>query len=434
MTTTEKPTLYAWGVVGLLTLAYVLSFIDRQILGMLITPIKGSLHLTDTELGLLMGPAFAFFYVTLGWPIGWLADRINRRNIIATGIGLWSLATAACGMSANFSQLLWSRLMVGVGEAALTPSAFSLIADYFPLKSRPRAIAAYSTGIYLGSGLAYLGGGALIAMLQKSGGITLPVIGAVEGWQATFLALGIPGILVALLMLLIREPARREDTGVAGQALSFAESRRYFGQRWTAYLPVCLGMCATTTLAYIAGWNIVWFQRIWQWQIQDIGLWLGITYLIAGPVGTMSAGVLIGRWLGRGDRAAPFKVCFIGIICGGIFACAFPFMPSPEIAFLVNAVTLGAGAFATSAGSTSIVSLAPARLRAQASAIYFLIINLIGLSIGPPLVGVLTDRVFTGPTGISPALLAVAAGVSLPAFAIMWAGLRPYTREATLKS
>lgn len=267
MNNEQKPTLYAWSVVGMLTLAYVLSFIDRQILGMLITPIKASLHLTDTELGLLMGPAFAFFYVTLGWPIGWMADRINRRNIIATGIALWSLATAACGLSMNFTQLLWSRLMVGVGEAALTPSALSLMADYFAPKSRPRAIAVYSTGIYLGSGIAYLGGGALVGMLQDAGGVTLPVFGAVEGWQAAFLALGIPGVLVALLMLLIREPTRREDTGQAGEALTFAESRQYFGQRWTAYLPVCLGMCATTTIAYIAGWNIVWFQRIWDWKI-----------------------------------------------------------------------------------------------------------------------------------------------------------------------
>ncbi|MBM3515979.1 MAG: MFS transporter [Alphaproteobacteria bacterium] len=434
MNNEQKPTLYAWSVVGMLTLAYVLSFIDRQILGMLITPIKASLHLTDTELGLLMGPAFAFFYVTLGWPIGWMADRINRRNIIATGIALWSLATAACGLSMNFTQLLWSRLMVGVGEAALTPSALSLMADYFAPKSRPRAIAVYSTGIYLGSGIAYLGGGALVGMLQDAGGVTLPVFGAVEGWQAAFLALGIPGVLVALLMLLIREPTRREDTGQAGEALTFAESRQYFGQRWTAYLPVCLGMCATTTIAYIAGWNIVWFQRIWDWKIQDIGLWIGISYLITGPLGTLSAGWLTGRWLGHGDRGAPFKVCFIGIVIGGIFAGLFPLMPTPELAFVINAITLGAGAFSTAAGATSVVALAPARLRAQASAIYFLIINLIGLSVGPPLVGILTDRVFTGPSGISPALFAVGVGISIPAILIMWAGLRPYAREAALKT
>ena len=434
MTQSEKPSLYAWGVVLLLTLAYILSFVDRQVLGMLITPIKGSLKLSDTELGLLMGPAFAVFYVTLGWPIGWLADRTNRRNIIAVGIALWSLATAACGLSRNFTQLLFSRISVGIGEAALTPAAMSMIADYFPKAYRPRAISVYVMGIYLGSGLANLVGGAVIGALEEVPKIEIPVFGAIESWQAAFLALGLPGVLVAAAFLLIREPVRRAEGQIGDRPLSFPEASRYFATRWTAFVPICLGMCATTTIAYVAGWNFVLFQRVWDMKVQEIGLWLGVTFLIFGPLGSATAGWLTEHWLARGRADAAYRVCFLGVGIVGAGAALFPLMPIPALAFLFNAISTFGSAFASAAAPTAVVGIAPARLRAQASAIYFLIINLIGLSLGPTMVGVLTDNVFTGTAGIAAALTAVAVGAALPALAILAAGLRRYGAEVAAVS
>lgn len=434
MSQSEKPTMYAWGVVLLLMLAYVLSFIDRQILGMLITPIKASLNLTDTQLGVLMGPAFAVFYVTLGWPIGWLADRANRRNIIAAGIALWSLATAACGLSRNFAQLLTARIGVGIGEAALTPSALSMISDYFSKEHRPRAISLYMTGIYVGSALAYLVGGGVVAALQHIPKIELPVYGEIEGWQAAFLAVGLPGLLVALAIMCIREPARRSEGALGDKPQSLGESARYLARRWKAFGAPTLGMCSTTLIAYLAGWNIVFFQRVWNWEIQTIGLWMGVTFLIAGPAGTAAAGWLGGRMMSSGRSDGAFRVCAVGVALMGVSGALFPLMPTPELAFLLNGVATFGGAFSTAAGPTAIVAIAPSRVRAQASAIYFMIINLIGLSVGPLLVGVLTDNIFTGPTGIGPALSWVAAGVAVPAVLALWAGHRHYAREAVIVS
>jgi MFS family permease len=377
-----------------------------------------------------MGPAFAVFYVTLGWPIGWLADRANRRNIIAAGIAFWSLATAACGLARSFTGLLFARIGVGIGEAALTPSALSMIADYFPKVWRPRAISVYMMGVYLGSGLAYLVGGAVIAALEDAPRIDVPLYGEVESWQAAFLALGFPGVAVALLVMALREPKRRAGGPLGDEPLSFGDSSRYIGRRWRAFGAPSLGMCATTTITYLMGWNVVLFQRVWTMPIAEIGLWLGVTFLFAGPLGAAASGWLAGRWDVQGKADAAYRVCFIGVAIIAVSATLFPLMPNPALAFVMNAAAMFGSAFATAAGSTSIVAIAPGRVRAQASAIYFMVINLIGLSIGPPLVGVLTDRVFTETSGIAPALMAVAAGAGVPALLALWLGHRSYANEA----
>ena len=284
----------AWGAVALMTLAYILSFVDRQILGLLITPIKSSLQLTDTQLGLLMGPAFAIFYVSLGWPIGWLADRANRRNIIAVGVALWSIMTAMCGMSRSFGSLFLARIGVGVGEATLTPSVLSLIGDMFPKGRRARATAIYMGGVQLGTGLAYLVGGKVSGALSKAGTVDVPVFGHIEGWQAAFLGVGLPGLLVALAIMAIREPVRQKAPDET--ALSLWAALGYLGSRWTSYLPVGLGMCAVTTAAYAGGWSAALFQRTWQWDVATMGFWLGLAYIVFGPLGAVAGGMIkIGR-------------------------------------------------------------------------------------------------------------------------------------------
>ena len=422
---------YAWGVVTLLAAAYVLSFIDRQVLGLLITPIKQSMQLSDTELGLLMGPAFAIFYVTLGWPIGWLADRANRRNIIAAGIALWSLMTMGCGLSRTFTQLFVTRIGVGVGEAALTPSALSIIVDMFPPAVRPRAISFYTNGIYIGSGLAYLVGGAVIGAVSGAGPVTVPVAGALEGWQVAFLIVGAPGLIVALAVLCIREPTR---TTTGSSDRPDAQSARYLFTRWKAFGAPCLGMCATTVVTYLGGWYTPLLQRVWDWPVERIGFWLGVNYLIFGPLGTTVAGWLAERMARQGIEDGPYRLLKWGTVLVGVSATLLPLAPSPELLVLGQAVFVFAGAVTSPMAATAIVVLAPTRLRAQASAIYFLIINLVGLLVGPTLVGVLADRVFTTPTGIAPAIAVVSLGAAVPALIALWLGARPYAREIATMS
>lgn len=203
--------LSAWTTVTILMIAYVLSFIDRQILNLLVEPIRRDLVISDTQMSLLMGLSFALFYTICGIPLGRLADTRSRRGLIAIGVMFWSAATAACGMAKLYWQFLICRIGVGVGEAALSPAAYSLIADSFPPERRATAISVYSMGVYLGSGIAFLLGGLVIQFASAQGNVVLPVLGEVRPWQLIFLILGVAGVLFTLLMLAVREPARREE-------------------------------------------------------------------------------------------------------------------------------------------------------------------------------------------------------------------------------
>ncbi len=195
---------YAWYTVGLLTVVYIFSFIDRYILGLLIEPIKADLELSDTQVGLLLGPAFALFYTTLGVPLGWLADRGRRTWIIGAGIAVWSLATAASGIAKSFVQLFIARITVGVGEATLSPCALPVIADSFPPEKRGKPIAFYSAALSIGAGLAYIAGASVIIWSKTVDSIVLPIVGAVAPWQFAFIAVGLPGLLIAMLCLTLR--------------------------------------------------------------------------------------------------------------------------------------------------------------------------------------------------------------------------------------
>ena len=242
---------YPWYVVGVLTLAYLISFLDRQILALMVGPIKADLDLTDTQISLLMGVAFSIFYIIVGIPLGRLADRKNRRNIIALGITFWSIMTAACGLAFKFSHLFLARIGVGVGEASLTPSAVSMISDYFSRKDRGRAIATYNMGVSLGTGFAMVLGGAIVTYVAKAPPVDLPIIGILKGWQYVFFLVALPGLFVAVLvMLTVREPPRTERLELAVTDLSFGDVMKYLWQRKTVYLPLFLGLSVATIIGY----------------------------------------------------------------------------------------------------------------------------------------------------------------------------------------
>src|SRR6202795_194603 len=198
---------YAWYVVGVLTLVYVFSFLDRQIFSLIVAPLRRDLHISDTQVSLLQGFSFAVFYTFFGIPIGRLADVYNRRTIIVLGLVLWSAFTAGCGLAGTFAQMLLLRMGVGVGEAALSPAAYSLITDYFPRERLATALSVYSMGIYVGSGMAYLLGGLVVAYASTQAMWTIPLLGAVHPWQIIFLLVGLPGIAVAPLLFTVNQPA-----------------------------------------------------------------------------------------------------------------------------------------------------------------------------------------------------------------------------------
>ena len=193
----------AWYAVVILTIAYVVSFLDRQLLSLVVQDVKADLDLSDTQVSLLLGFAFALFYTTMGIPIGRLADKKSRRAIIGVGITFWCLMTAACGLAKNYTQLFLARVGVGVGEATLSPSSLSMISDYFPKEKRGKAIGFFNMGVSVGSGIALIVGGQIVAYVANSPPLVLPFFGEIFAWQALFLYVGLPGLIVAALMVTV---------------------------------------------------------------------------------------------------------------------------------------------------------------------------------------------------------------------------------------
>jgi MFS family permease len=227
----------AWWTVIVLTFAYVVSFVDRTILSLLIEPIKADLALSDTQIALVQGIAFGLFYAAMGLPLGWLADRMSRRLLIGIGAGFWCLATAACGLAASFPQLFLARIGVGVGEAALSPAAMSMISDSFPKERRALPIGIYAGAAALGAGLALILGGSVIRLVSGASQVSLPLVGDVAAWQAAFILVGVFGLVLLPLMATVVEPLRRNDSAVQGRCSASIDSSSSTRRSWSAITP-----------------------------------------------------------------------------------------------------------------------------------------------------------------------------------------------------
>jgi len=426
------PAAQGWYVVGVLTLTYTVSFIDRQIMALMIEPIRRDLGISDTQVSLLIGLAFAAFYTLLGVPIARLADRYSRRAIIATGIAVWCVMTAACGLARNYGQLFLARIGVGVGEAALSPSALSMLSDYFPPRLRLRAIAIYNTGISLGTGLALIVGGSLIAHVSAAPPVTLPVVGQLYAWQTVFLVVGLPGLVMALLMLTVKEPARLERmSGPNGEAhLPFAAVAAFLGQRVRMYGSHFLGMSAVAILAYgLSAWVPTMFVRTWGWSIRDIGIAYGIVTLLAGPLAVVVASSLGFFFTARGNEDAQMRAAVCGIGLGVVGALGASLSPSPwlAVAFLLPA-SVGTTA-ATASGLSALMTVTPNQMRAQSSALYYLVVNVLGLTLGPTGIALLTDYVFQDTQALRYSVACATAVAGALAAIFLFYNLRQYREQ-----
>ncbi len=276
---------YAWYVVSILTLVYTFSFISRQILSLLIAPIRHDLGITDTEVSLLIGFSFALFYTFFGIPLGRLADVRSRRSIIAAGLAFWSLFSAGCGLARSFAQMLFLRMGVGVGEASLSPAAYSIITDYFPKELLATAISIYSMGIYLGSGMAFLLGGIVVRFASSKQAWVLPLFGTVRPWQLIFFAVGLPGLLVVPLLYTIREPVRRGALA-HGPRPPMSQVFAYIFKNKGAFLSHNIGFGLLSLIAYSsAAWVPEFFRRVYHWEIPKIGLVYGSIIAVFGSFG-----------------------------------------------------------------------------------------------------------------------------------------------------
>ena len=414
-------------MVGILTVAYILSFADLYVLGLLIEPIKDDLGLSDSQIGLLLGPTFAIFYAMMGLLLGYIADKKRRTWIVAGGILIWSVATAASGLAKNFVHLFVARISVGVGAAALSPCAMSMISDSFPREKRGRPISLYSAAFLLGAGIASLVSAGVLAWAKTVPEVSLPLIGAVAPWQFTFFVVGLPGIFVAAIMFRVREPKRQRKPGLEIKP-RFDVMLKHVFSRWKVYGSFVAFICLMTICAYSQGWNAPMFQRTWGWEAQQYAFVNAIVLLAIGPATVNLAGWMNDKWFAEGRHDAPLKIMIIGALIfvpTGIIA---PLMPSPWIAMGIYAINTVGIATTMATGVTGLMNITPAEIRGQTVAFYYMVISFAGLFLGPTTVGWISDNVFSNEQ-LNYAVAIVPAIYGIPILLLSGFALRAYRGE-----
>ncbi len=433
--TSERPISlrYAWYIVFVLMLCYALSLIDRQILSLLVAPMKRDLHISDTRVGLLQGLSFALFYTLAGLPLGKLADTYSRRRLITAGIVLWSILTAACSAAKTFWPLFFTRMGVGVGEAALSPSAFSLIADCFPPGQLGLALSVYSMGIYFGSGLAMIVGGSVVQSLSQRPQLVLPILGAIASWRAAFLVVGVPGLLIALLTLTIREPQRKSLLrSTDGNALrpGFREVLEHLSLRKWSVAGISLGMVFQSICGYaFLAWGPTFLQRTYEWTPGKSGRVLGVLILTLGCLGMYAGGSLSDYWQRRGRLEAPLRVGVLSAVGSAIFFPLALTIGNAKWATILLAAGIFLLALPIGCSYAALQLIFPNQMRGQMSALFLFIMSFGGVTLGPLLPGLLNDYFFHSEKMLG-ASMAVTIGA---ASVLMWfaflAAYRPYRED-----
>lgn len=417
----------AWFTVVILLLAYVLSFIDRQILNLLVGPIRADLGISDTQMSLLMGLSFAIFYTVAGIPLGRVADSRSRRGLIAWGIFFWSLMTAACGLAKTYWHFVLFRIGVGAGEAALSPAAYSLMADSFPPEKRATAISVYSMGIYLGAGMAFLLGGIVITLANAKGDVTLPVLGVIRPWQLIFLVLGVVGALFSLVLLAIREPTRK---GVgAGVAVPLKDVGAYLLKIRKAVICHNFGFACLSFASYGASaWIPTFFIRTHGLTAGEVGIYYGSLVMVAGSLGIVFGGRLSDYLARKGHQDANMRVGLLSavltLMCNVVFL-----VDNMTLLWVIMFFNVFTVAMPFGVAPAAIQEVMPNSMRGQASAIYLFVITLIGLGIGPTAVALVTDYVFQDDMAVRYSIFWVASVITIGAVVLLWLGIKPY-REA----
>ena len=409
--TYPKPA-YAWYVVVILFLAFVVSYIDRQIISLLVEPIKADLGISDTQIGLLQGFAFTVFYTFAGIPLGRLADKKNRKVIIAVGMFLWSIMTAMCGLARSFTTLFIARIGVGVGEASLSPAANSLISDYFPKDKRGKPVALYFMGVYVGVGLSFILGGLVVGMVSNAGdSIVLPLLGELSAWQMTFLVVSLPGLLLVAIMATIKEPFRHGMITRDGKEVEsgLGATRDFFMKHFKAYAIMFLGfgLAGAMAIGFFA-WTTPLFNRIHGWETAQIGLTFGSIIMVMGTLGIILGGAVADKLLQKGQQHAYLKVAIWAVMGATVFAGSAAMVPNPYLAFALLCPAVACFGMPVALAPAAVNYITPNQFRGQAIAIYIFVVGMINNVIGPISVGVLNDYLFKDPMAINLSMLTIA--------------------------
>lgn len=429
---------YAWYTVFILVLAYAMATLDRVIIGLLVESIQSDLGLDDTSISLLIGMAFALFYTLFGLPIGLLVDRGKRVSILSIGIITFSAATAACGLARGFASLFLARVFVGIGEATVTPSSSSIIADYFPPERRAKAFGVLMLGGSLGTSMAYLLGSFAIHVstwLQNQQG----ALEGVRDWQLVFFLTGTIGMMLGIVMwLTVREPVRREtgndaDNGEKpGLSQVVRELLGALSAHKLSYLAVIGGAVMNVFLiAAQLSWYPTLFIRVFDVAPAEIGKLLAMVGFPAGVVSALSSGLIMAWFAKRGRTDGPLIIMLAQAIIWGGLGVAKCLAPSVEISLTFHFVTSLTANWGVPAAMVGITQITRNRLRGQMTGLYSLIVGLVAVTLGPLAVGVLSDNIFTDRTGIAYSLATIYAFGGILGITMLLVGWRAFVRTAT---
>jgi MFS family permease len=425
-TTTEKlwpNPVYAWYVVALLVISYASGVVDRIVLGLLVQPIKADLNLSDTQIGIIQGLAFALFYSIFTLPVGFLIDRWKRMPVIWGGSFVWSMATISGGFANSFWGLFASRVVMGAGEATITPGSGSLIADYFPPKKRPRAYGIFAMGGSIGIGIAYLLGGIAIGFADTVRSWSPELLGDFRNWQIVLFIIGVPGLLLAVLMgLTIREPERRGIVAEQGSKISLMPLWRELSTNRIALVAVMMGSIMNVMIvnAQLA-WFPTLFVRVHEWEPKDIAIALATVGVPFGMVSAITAGWSLSWLAKRGREDGPILIMMLQCLAWAVFGTAKCLAPTAELALVGHVATSLFATWSITAALTALNQVTPNQLRGQVVAVYTLLTGLVGIAVGSGAVGLLSDYVFNYETGIGPSLAVVcfiggATGIAILAY------------------
>jgi len=417
-----RPTRYAWFVAGMMFLVYLFNYIDRSLLNVLSQLVKDELGATDTVMGFLVGPAFAVFYALAGIPIARLADRRNRVLIIAVGCAVWSAFTVATAYAQNWQQLAWCRVGVGIGEAAFLAPAYSLLADYFPMRYRTRALSMLGLAVYFG---------------QVTGMVSGAMLGASLGWRDVFLYVGAPGIAIAAATYLaVREPVRgAQDVGASlvPRESSMAGALRTLWA-YSAFRRLCVGAALGVFGGQaFAAWSAPFLMRLYGVDLEAIGTVFAAPYLLSALLGTILAGFIADRLVRRG-LDMPVRAACLALTIATVCLIGACLMPSFSAVVLMTIPMGLAGGGWILPVQSNIQNALPASLRATGTAVFWFVVNLVGIAAGPWIVGILSDagREEFGGESLRYGLIA-AFTVSLLGAAVLWSAAN-HLRASAVRS
>jgi MFS family permease len=418
----------AWYAIFVFALALMMNFLDRGIVGLLVHPLEIDLHLTDSQVGLVTGVAYVVFYAAVGLPIARLADVGVRRTIVGIGIAVWSIATAFCGLAGNFWQLFVARMGVGAGEACNGPPVFSMISDLFPREKLPLAIAVLNFGFIFGNGFASILGGAVIQALTGVN-VALPVLGTLHSWQLVFLAVGLPGLIVAALMWTVKEPVRRGriSTGGAHANVPVRDVARFFMDNVSTYAPMFAGLAFNIVPAVgLIIWGPEFFRRTFGWTTAEFAVRAGIVTLLVAPAGAIFGGWFAGWFQRRGHDDANLRVVLLAFLLNIPGLLTLTLAPGPWIALGAFAYTQFVAMWVPGPFNAALQVVTPNEMRSQITALFLFIFNIIGFGIGPSVVPWVTAHVFHDPAKLGYGLATVIAVLLPPAALSIFLGIRPY--------